>query len=77
MYLHEGVMQGFGLMVCSPGQDAEVVAERIQALAASGLWEAVNLPPLREKPASKTEAKPKAAASTGVGGAFQIGLVAI
>ena len=46
------------------------MAERVQALAASGLWEAVNLPALREKPAPKTEAKPMAAPSTGVGTRF-------
>ena len=32
-------------------------------LAASGLWEAVNLPALREKPAEKPKAKPEAAST--------------
>ena len=52
-------------------QDAEaVVVERVQKLAASGLWEAVNLPALREKPAPKAEVKLKTAPSIGVRGSL-------
>ena len=40
-----------------------MAAERVQALAASGLWEAVNLPALREKPAEKPVAKPERAST--------------
>ena len=40
-----------------------MAAERVQALAASGLWEAVNLPALREKPAEKPRAKPEGAST--------------
>ncbi len=40
-----------------------MAAERVQALAASGLWEAINLPALREKPSEKPMAKPEGAST--------------
>ena len=59
-------LRGLPSLACLPcvTQDAEAMAaERVQALAASGLWEAVNLPALREKPAEKPKAKPEGAST--------------